>query len=129
MLSYEEIINRLRDEIESYYAELILKGITRLSTRTNSFEKLSREMTEYNSATIERQYLELLIDFYVIHRDSLENNNEYDWNAIYEKCIKLIDQGRDNIVIDFDNNIFNLNLKNLKFIFVDEFQDFSELYR
>jgi len=62
-----------------------------------------------------------------MYKDRLYQNHQTDFNEIKGRAIRAIYSGIT--VLDWDQGRNCIDLKNIKICFVDEFQDFSELFR
>ncbi len=127
-LTDEEIIAKLRDRIRLTFVELLQSAITRAGQMNCSDIDLIEQIAQYKaSSDEERSFLDLLSKFIVMYRDRLANNNLTDYNEIKKEAIGKIVDGMTEL--DWDRGSNGINLRSVKHIFVDEFQDFSELFR
>ena len=75
----------------------------------------------------ERIFLDLLTSFIAMYQDRLRQDNNTDFSQIKMEAISLINAGKTTLSWDQGKN--GVELKHIKYVFVDEFQDFSELFR
>ena len=73
---------------------------------------------------IEREFLHLAEDFYVAYLNSLQERNEEDFDGIMQRSVQIVNDGK----IVFVNKDFRGDLRDIKYIMIDEYQDFSLLF-
>jgi len=127
-LSDEEIIARLRDRIELTFVQLLQSALARAGQMTCSESDFIDLLSQYSASTEEeRAFLDLLPTFYAMYLDRLSNNNLTDFNLIKKAAIDKILAGQT--VLDWDQGANGVDLRSIRYVFVDEFQDFSDLFR
>jgi len=127
-LSDHEILLKLRDRIQLEFVGLLQSALVRAGQMNCTDSDLVYQLAKHNSVTQEeRDFLNLLPKFLAMYRDRLYNNNLTDYSLIKKKAISLIDAGKTTL--DWKQGTNGIDLKSVRFIFVDEFQDFSELFR
>jgi len=127
-LSDQEILSRLRDRINIDFVDLVQSAITRAGQMMCSDHTLMEEVAQFSaSSQEERNFLDLLPLFLAMYNDRLTNNNLIDFNKIKKRAVDLMTAGKT--VLDWDQGRNGIDLRETKFVFVDEFQDFSDLFR
>jgi DNA helicase-4 len=126
-LSDEEILVKLRDRITLRFSELLQSAITRAGQMNCSEAELMEKISRYEASKEEKNFLDLVPKFLTMYHDHLGQNRQTDFNEIKKKAIKSIYKGITALAWDAGKNC--INLQELRFVFVDEFQDFSELFR
>ena len=127
-LSDQEIISKLKDQIRFTFSELLQSALARLNQICCSEMDLIERLNNYQTDSIpEKNFLSLLPKFNSMYKDRLANNNLTDYSEIKKKAIEKINGGET--IFDWNAGRRGIDLKNVKYIFVDEFQDFSELFR
>lgn len=127
-LSDQEILSRLWNDIQLDFCELVKSAIVRSGQMMWSDSTLMDQIAQYQaSSQEERSFLDILPTFLMMYKDRLANNNLVDFSCIKKMAIDQIVSGKT--VLDWDQGRNGIDLKDLKYIFVDEFQDFSELFR
>ena len=86
------------------------------------------QINKYQPVSIEEElFLNLIPKFVSMYKDRMFNNNLIDYSEIKKIAIQKIQEGSTSF--DWDRGRQGIDLKQLNYIFVDEFQDFSELFR
>lgn len=73
---------------------------------------------------IEREFLHLAEDFYVAYLNLLQQRNEEDFDGIMQRSAQIVNDGKTVFV----NKDFRGDLRDIKYIMIDEYQDFSLLF-
>ena len=127
-LSDKEIIAKLQDRIRLSFTDLLQSAVTRATQMNCSDAELMNQIDAYEACSeTERAFLNLLPKFLAMYKDRLRNSNQTDFNEIKRMAIKAINSGIT--AFDWDHGRNGIELKCIKYCFVDEFQDFSELFR
>lgn len=127
-LTDEEVLAKLRDHCQLMFVKLLQSAIARAGEMNLSEDQLLSRLTQFQAATSEeRAFLNMLPRFIAMYQDRLANNNLTDFSTIKKMAIAMIESGRT--VFDYSRGTVGIDLKLLRLIFVDEFQDFSELFR
>jgi len=128
LLPDEDILRFLLDTIKLQFVELVQNAIARIGQMTLTDVELMHLLASYEpSNDDEAVFLELLPTFEAMYRDRLMQENYTDYSQIKKRALQLILDGKTNLV--YDQGRKSLDLATLQFVFVDEFQDFSELFR
>ena len=127
-LSDEDVIAKLRDRIRLQFSDLVMNAISRAGQMNCSDIQLVKDIDTYPASTEEeRSFLDLLPQFISMYKDRLYNNNQIDFNEVKRRAITKINNG--TTCLSWDQGSNGIDLKEVKICFVDEFQDFSELFR
>lgn len=127
-LSDEDVIAKVRDRIKLQFSDLVMNAISRAGQMHCSDIELMKEIETYPASTEEeRSFLDLLPQFISMYKDRLHNNNQIDFNEVKRRAIAKINNRTTCLSWDQGGN--GIDLKEVKICFVDEFQDFSELFR
>jgi DNA helicase-4 len=127
-LSNQEILLRLRDRINLDFVDLVLSAIVRAGQMMCSDSTLVEQIARFPaSSPEERKFLDILPSFLAMYNDRLVNNNFIDFSKIKKTAVDQINSGKT--VLDWAQGRNGIDLKAIKFVFVDEFQDFSDLFR
>jgi DNA helicase-4 len=129
-LSNEEIVSRLRERVKLEFVDLLQNAISRAGQIDCSDEELIRRLSIYQPVTSEEEaFLSLMPRFLMMYKDQLANHAPAltDFSQVKKAAISAIHAGKTEF--DWNRGQDTINLKFVKYIFVDEFQDFSELFR
>jgi DNA helicase-4 len=127
-LSDYDVLAKLRNRIRLTFAELLQSAIARVGQMNSSDVDFMAEISRYQATSEEeRNFLDLLPSFVSMYRDHLLSNNLTDFNQIKKEAIGLLSTG--STVLSWDQGTNGIDLKSVKYVFVDEFQDFSDLFR
>ena len=126
LLTDEQIFEQLRSRVRTRFGKLVSSAISRVGQSLASEAELSQQICHFESITQEEaSFLQLLPDFLVAYNDRLEQTNHTDFNRIKKVAISMISSG--SLTLQYKQRQLNLGV--LEFIFVDEFQDFSDLFK
>ena len=127
-LTDDEIILKIRSKLEFRFTQLLLSAITRASQLNISNEDLIQRINEYDTEDEnERTFLNLIPKFISMYKNRLKNDNLTDYDEIKKNAIIKIKNGKT--IFDWDSGKNGIDLRKIKYIFVDEFQDFSQLFK
>ena len=127
-LSDQEILSRLRTQIRLAFVELLKSAISRSGQIYCSDQELIDRFDNFQTgSTKEKTFLSLLPKFNAMYKDRLVNNNLTDYSEIKKRAIEKILKGKTSF--SWDAGRQGIDLKKVKYVFVDEFQDFTELFR
>ncbi len=73
---------------------------------------------------IEKQFLDLAYRFYKSYLRCLEDRGEEDFDGLMQKAVEVLASGQTI----FSRRLGTGDLKSLRYIMIDEYQDFSELF-
>ena len=124
-LTEEEIWKRIKDRAIDNFTKTVVGFIGRCRKKELSASELRKQIIDYDpQEAIERQFHKISFSIYKEYLDTLFNDNKEDFDGLISRACTCIQNGQ----IDFDKGSFRGSLKNLQFIMVDEYQDFSYLF-
>lgn len=127
-LSDSEILSRLRDRINIDFVDLTQSALARAGQMMCSDATLMEQIAQFEAnSQEERSFLDILPTFLAMYDDRMTNMNLIDFNMIKKKAVESILSGKT--LLDWDQGKNGIDLRGIKFLFVDEFQDFSDLFR
>ena len=124
-LSEEEIWQRIKDRAVDHFTKAVVGFVQRCRKLSLTSEKLAKIVDTHNCANdIERRFLELAQTFYKSYLEYLQATGEEDFDGLMQKATELISSGQTV----FRRKSGTGDLKRLRYVFIDEYQDFSELF-
>ena len=128
-LSIPEIWERIKDRAIDDFTKSMTQFIGRCRKQCLTPNQLSEKIERYfksNPQTSEPEFkfLDLAQNFYISYLDRLQQTGEEDFDGLMQRAAKVVDKG--NTV--FLSSKFRGDLKDLKYIMIDEYQDFSLLF-
>ena len=129
LLSEDEIWNKVRERAIYDFTKAMKVFIGRCrkqSLKPSDLAKLiSRHKLLHIAEDIEYMFLKLGHDLYVAYLKHISENKEEDFDGLVQQAVNMINSGH---TIFNRKNIGNGDLSKLRNIFIDEFQDFSDLF-
>ncbi len=126
-LSEEEIWDKIEDRSIDRFTKAAIGFIQRCRKLALIPDKLSEKIDNYQCVSeVEAQFLSLMQPLYAAyleHLQSLEAEAE-DFDGLLQKAAELVFAGKT----DFRRKSGNGDLKQIRFVMIDEYQDFSELF-
>lgn len=124
-LSEDEIWHRIRDRAIDRFTKASINFIGRCRKRLLSPEKLD-EMIKHHDAlsSVESQFLRIGSRLYEMYIERLVATGEEDFDGLMQRAIETVNRG--NTV--FLRKSGRGDLRDLRYVFIDEFQDYSELF-
>jgi DNA helicase-4 len=127
-LSDEELLDKLKKRIELEFEKLVSTSLTRLGQRCRTNVDVVALVSRYQTqVAAERQFVDLLPVIDQAYRDLLSANHATDFAQLKWDCIDLLDQGINSFTVE--KRTVRVYPDRLRYVFIDEFQDFSELYQ
>ncbi|MBD2186590.1 UvrD-helicase domain-containing protein [Pseudanabaena mucicola] len=128
-LSTPEIWERVKDRVIDDFTKSMTNFIGRCRKQCLTPDQLSEKIERYfksnpQTSEPEFQFLDLAQNFYISYLDRLQQTGEEDFDGLMQRAAKVVDEG--NTV--FLSSKFRGDLKELKYIMIDEYQDFSLLF-
>ena len=124
-LSEEEIWNRLKDRAIYRFTAVVRGFIQRCRKLSLTPEQLSERVNNHDYASeVEEHFLNLVQVFYASYLERLQATGEEDFDGIMQKAAKIVEAGST----EFRHRSGHGNLEQLRYVFIDEYQDFSELF-
>jgi DNA helicase IV len=124
-LSEDEIWSRVRERAVDRFSRSVRSFVGKC--RQKSIQPMNlRSMIDGHQASgeAEERFLEIAHRVYVEYLDEISRNNQEDFSGLLQRASDLISDGRTV----FENRFGVGDLGALEYIFVDEYQDFSELF-
>ncbi|MDE0519322.1 MAG: UvrD-helicase domain-containing protein [Candidatus Dadabacteria bacterium] len=91
----------------------------------NRISKYIKTVTDDSkSSLIEKQFLQIMQCVYLDYLERLSTTNEEDFNGLMQRAVNKINTGH----AEFTRRDSKCDLRTIKYMFIDEFQDFSELF-
>ena len=128
-LSEDEIWERIKDRGIDRFTKAMAGLVQRARKLCLTPDKLSEKINNHpfdNSeiSQIEWQFLNLGQEFYKDYQTTLVENEEEDFDGLMQRAAKMINDG----LTKFKKKSGSGDLKTLRYIMIDEYQDFSLLF-
>ncbi len=124
-LTEEEIWYRVRKRAIDRFTKAIVSFIARCRQCAMTPEELTNLIDAHTPLSrAEALFLPLTHKFYSAYLDHLSATGEEDFNGLMQRAAKLVLNG----VTRFMKKTGEGDLANLRYVFIDEFQDFSDLF-
>jgi DNA helicase-4 len=124
-LSEDEIWRRMRDRYIYRFTETMSDFVGRCRKKWITPDKLRTLMGEYHPITdIEAWFLEISIALYESYLARLEATDSEDFDGLVQNAVSLIESGKSS----FTRKNMDGDLSRIRYVFVDEYQDFTELF-
>ncbi|MEI6222932.1 MAG: 3'-5' exonuclease, partial [bacterium] len=122
-LSEDEIWERLKKRSIDRYTAALKSFILKCRKYWLEPDELIKTIKEYTPLTEpERMFNSLAVHFYRCYLERIEATGEDDFDGLMQKATLAIESGNTK----FDKKAGSGDLRELRYIFIDEFQDFSE---
>jgi DNA helicase-4 len=127
-LTDEEILEKLKKRIRLEFEKLLSTVLTRLGQRCQSNADVMSLVSGFKASNeAEHQFIQLLPIIDEAYRELLKRNHATDFAQLKWDCIKLLKQGHQSFEVE--RGKVRVFPERLRYIFIDEFQDFSDLYQ
>ncbi|MEH2121748.1 UvrD-helicase domain-containing protein [Nostoc sp.] len=124
-LSEDEIWKKIRLRVIDRFTKVVEKFIQRCRKLSLTSEKLASLVDNHKCASdVEQRFLELAQKFYQSYLQQLQATGEDDFDGLMQKAAAVIVSGQTV----FRRKSSTGDLKCLRYILIDEYQDFSELF-
>jgi DNA helicase-4 len=124
-LTDEEIWERIRDRAITRFARMTRTFVGRCRTAAVHPEELDRRIATHSPLSdIETTFLRLAKALYEAYLDRLASEGEEDFDGLLERAAARVEAGFQI----FDRKSGRGDLSKIRFVMVDEFQDFSPLF-
>jgi DNA helicase-4 len=128
-LSEEQIWLKIKERAVNRFTKAVVSFVQRTRQLCLTADQLSHKIDTYplgNSdiENIEAQFLILVQDFYKSYLDRIEEVGEEDFNGLMQRAAITVNDG----MTEFKGRSSQGDLKSLKYIMIDEYQDFSLLF-
>ena len=105
--------------------ELFVQFIQRAKQNRHTVAELQSEINQANYDDRTQIFLNIAHQVYSKYNQALKKHNKIDFDDLIIKATRLIDERVEEISIDSDTHT---KINNLKWILIDEYQDFSKLF-
>ncbi|MEZ9819880.1 UvrD-helicase domain-containing protein [Shewanella sp. 10N.286.45.A1] len=124
-LSDEEIWQRCKERAIDRFTAAMVAFIGRCRKESLSEDEMALRYNNYKtSSEVEAQFLKFSTQFYTDYLNTLKNTGEDDFDGLIQKASSILTQGKTT----FETKSTTGELSNLKYLFIDEYQDFSHLF-
>lgn len=124
-LSEETIWSRIKDRSIDRFTTVVKRFIQRCRKLSLTSEELRKIISKHECVSkIEEQFLNLAHRFYKSYLRCLEDRSEEDFDGLMQKAVEVLASGQTI----FRRRLGTGDLKSLRYIMIDEYQDFSELF-
>jgi len=124
-LSEEQIWLKIKDRAIDRFTTLVEGFVQRFRKFSLTSDKLAAIIDKHQCiSNIEEQFLNLAKTFYQSYLQRLEVTGEEDFDGLMQKAIEVVASGQTI----FRRKSRFCDLKSLRYIMIDEYQDFSELF-
>jgi DNA helicase IV len=124
-LSDEEVWLKVKDRAIDHLTRVIVNFIQRSRKLSLSAEDLKERVSQHQSANDEEDdFLQLVSKIYKSYLIRVEETGEDDFDGLLQKASRLVEEGKTS----FERKSGNGDFTALKFIMIDEYQDFSALF-
>lgn len=124
-LSEDEIWNRIRDRAVDRFTAASVGFIGRCRKQSLSPIELQERINSYSPVSlVEGMFLELAHSLYTAYLNRLSSTGEEDFDGLMQRAAQAVEGG----VTNFQRKSGGGNLASLRYVCIDEFQDFSDLF-
>ena len=124
-LSDDEIWKRIENRGTYQFTSTASNSISKIRKRNLSAEEFKHFVDSYAPQdSAESVFLKLLVRIYSRYMDFLEQSESDDFDGLVNRGVQRIEEDR----LGFARKATQGNLGEIRFIFIDEFQDFSEQF-
>lgn len=124
-LPEEEIWQRIKDRAIDQFTRTMTGFIGRCRKKLLTVSELQKEIQNYTPLyEIETKFHELAVYFYAAYLEKLAETGDDDFDGLMQRATELIQSG----ITNFERKSTGGDIKSLRYICIDEFQDFSELF-
>lgn len=124
-LSEEEIWQRIKDRAIDRFTKVVVGFIQRCRKLSLTPERLAEIVDSHDCASdVERRFLELAKTFYTSYLEYLQETGEEDFDGLMQRSVEIVASGQTV----FRRKSGTGDLKRLRYVLIDEYQDFSELF-
>nr|WP_269781134.1 UvrD-helicase domain-containing protein [Lysinibacillus fusiformis] len=127
-LPENEIWNRIKKRAVDEFSKVSSSFISRcrkLMLTIDSIADLVIDKTKQNELSdLELDFLRIIWKIYRDYLESLKQNGEQDFDGLMEQAIEVVNQGK----LEWNRRKGADNLGSIKYLFIDEFQDFPLLF-
>lgn len=124
-LSDEEIWQRCKERAIDRFTAAMVAFIGRCRKESLTENEIALKYKNYTTTSVvEAKFLEFSTKFYADYLNTLKNTGEDDFDGLIQKASSTLSLGKTT----FETKSMTGELSNLKYLFIDEYQDFSHLF-
>ena len=124
-LSEDQIWNQIKDRTIDNFTKTAVGFIGRCRKLFISPDELGKKIASYRpSCDIEDKFNKIVKILYEAYLDHLKNNEEEDFDGLMQRAVVEVERGNTK----FERKSGSGNLAKIRYICIDEFQDFSEMF-
>ena len=124
-LSEEEIWRRIKDRAIDRFTTVVRGFIQRCRKLSLTPEQLLNTVNNHDCASkVEQDFLNLAQVFYKSYLERLQATGEEDFGGVMQKAVEIVAAGKTV----FRRKSGSGDLKRIRYVLIDEYQDFSELF-
>lgn len=124
-LSEDEIWNRVRDRAIDRFTTAYVRFVGRCRKQFLSPLELLDKIKSYSPLSlVEGMFLDLVYSLYVAYLNRLSSTGEEDFDGLMQRAAQAVEDG----VTSFQRKSGGGDLASLRYVCIDEFQDFSDLF-
>jgi len=124
-LSDEEIWSQVRSRLRTRFAAIVMNFVSRCRKAMLAPDDVDNLLREHECISdIESDVLSLAADFYRAYLARLSHESKEDFDGLLERAASLVEGG----VTRFDRRSGPGDLAAMRYIMIDEYQDFSPLF-
>jgi len=124
-LSEDEIWDRIRDRAIDRFTAASVNFVGRCRKYWLTPDKLDELIFRHNALSgVEDMFLKVVRQLYEAYLDRLISAGEEDFDGLMQRAVESVSNG----TTAFRRKSSDGDIKKLRYIFIDEFQDFSELF-
>ena len=126
-LSEEQIWNKIKPRSIDRFTKIVMGFIQRCRKLALTPEQLSERISNHECVSgVEERFLNLATPLYAAYLQQLRSTDEgaEDFDGLLQKAAELVSAGKT----DFQRKSGSGDLKQIRFVMIDEYQDFSELF-
>jgi len=123
-----ELIERVVKKRVPRLAAMVLQFISKAKKRCIQPGTLEQQLINFKfSCEKERIFCQLSSRLYRRYQQETVRQNKIDYDDLMKRSVEVINDKRGNVPVSLTRDI-SINLNNLKWLMIDEYQDFSELF-
>ena len=124
-LSEEEIWRRIKDRAIDRFTTVVKQFIQRCRKLSLTPEQLSEKVNNLDcDSDVEQRFLNLAQVFYESYLERLQAIGDEDFDGLMQKAAEIVAAGKTV----FRRKSGSGDLKQIRYVLIDEYQDFSELF-
>lgn len=124
-LSEDEVWYRIKERAIDRFTKVVVGFVGRCRKLSLAPEQLAEIVSKHTcSSEIEQRFLSLVQTFYKMYLERLQATGEEDFDGLLQQAAERVIAGQTV----FARKAGRGDLQQLRFIFIDEYQDFSELF-